>query len=445
MVAAAVVAGCGGSGEAGQSTPSPWSAPRALEGASGDVDLTATPDGVLATALAGGCEERRPPISRVALLNAEGRPGIEGTVARGLAATPVGADRVAVLALRTGRSNYVCGGRGRLSITVGPLTDPDRASAVVSRARSFVETDLVSDRAGRIAVAWSDIARGRSRLWLRVRSAGGALGRPHLVARGDEDEYYGMEVGSAFEVVPAPGGFTVVYARSSFAGTKHARLRAATTSAGGRVRRDVALGRTSDTTDLAVATDAKGRAVAVWGAQDGGEERTYPYAVRVVRRSAGASRFGPVQRVDPGARPVQGFEEPHGRPLAALAGDGTAVVAWARARDEPTGALRVAIASPDGRFGRPVDLGQAARFGALAVRDDGAVLVGWRTRQGRLVATLRRPGATAFERPEPFTSDRGLDVASAAFDPRSGRPLLVWGKREELGTVEPRLAIRERP
>lgn len=80
-----------------------------------------------------------------------------------------------------------------------------------------------------------------------------------------------------------------------------------------------------------IATDATGRAVLAWGAQDGGEEADRRMVVKAAFRRRGTDRFGAAQTLDPGGA----IERTAGGPYAAMDGAGNATVAWSQTIDDP--------------------------------------------------------------------------------------------------------------
>jgi hypothetical protein len=148
-------------------------------------------------------------------------------------------------------------------------------------------------------------------------------------------------------------------------------------------------------------------------------------------RSAGSARFSAAQALDRGGPAIR----PNGRVAFAVGRDGSAVVAWS----SPLGsysaglrsAVRVATAGPLGRFGAQSELAPSGAVGDVAIGAGGAAIVVWSQVAGEeepldSIAAVRPAGASAFATPEPVSPRESASYPAAAFDPRSGQPVVVW-------------------
>jgi hypothetical protein len=93
--------------------------------------------------------------------------------------------------------------------------------------------------------------------------------------------------------------------------------------------------------------------------------------------------------------------------------------------------VRVASAGPRGHFGAQRELAPSGAVGDVAIGADGAAIVVWSQLAGEqepldVIAALRPAGASAFGSPEAVSPRERASHPAAAFDPRSGQPVVVW-------------------
>ena len=140
---------------------------------------------------------------------------------------------------------------------------------------------------------------------------------------------------------------------------------------------------------------ANGRAVIAWTTQDAGIQFDQANRLRAAFRSRGRP-FGPAQLVHVG----NAVDPDDGQPLdlrLAVAPDGRALLEWSDitgsyARGGFQYPIRVAEASPGGRFGRSRRLASDAGVGDVALAGDGTAAAAWGGKGGVRVA-LHAPGA----------------------------------------------------
>jgi hypothetical protein len=290
-------------------------------------------------------------------------------------------------------------------------------------------TAIAANDAGVVAVAWIEATRGiDGRLRLAVRRPGGRFARAVTVAAGAVGRPTGGTV-SGRGVALAVGGrgeVLVAYQRE--------RGRARTIEArvlGRRLGRPQTLGPQRGLVDLSAAMAPNGRAIVAWGSQDVGEEANEAYRVYAAARSVGSSRFGAAQALDRGGPAIR----PDGRVALAVGRDGAAIVAWSSPLGSysagPRSAVRVASAGPRGRFGAQRELAPSGAVGDIAIGAGGAAIVVWSQVAGEeepldVIAALQPAGANAFGSPEAVSPPERASYPAAAFDPRSGQPVVVW-------------------
>jgi hypothetical protein len=93
--------------------------------------------------------------------------------------------------------------------------------------------------------------------------------------------------------------------------------------------------------------------------------------------------------------------------------------------------VRVASAGPRGHFGAQRELAPSGAVGDVAIGARGAGIVVWSQVAGEeepldVIAALRPAGASAFGPPEAVSPSERASYPAAAFDPRSGQPVVVW-------------------
>jgi hypothetical protein len=289
-------------------------------------------------------------------------------------------------------------------------------------------TAIAANDAGVVAVAWTEATRAiEGRVRLAVRRPGGRFARPVTVAVGAVGRPTGGTVSGRGVAVAVGGRGEVVVAY------QRKRGRARTIEArrvGRRLGRRQTLGPQRGLVDLSAAMAPGGRAVVAWGSQDVGEEASEAYRVYAATRSAGSSRFGAAQALDRGGPAIR----PDGRVALAVGRDGAAVVAWSSPLGSYGGtrsAVRVASAGPRGRFGAQRELAPSGAVGDVAIGAGGAAIVVWSQLAGEqepldVIAALRPPGASEFGAPEAASPQERASYPAAAFDPRTGQPVVVW-------------------
>jgi hypothetical protein len=164
------------------------------------------------------------------------------------------------------------------------------------------------------------------------------------------------------------------------------------------------------------------------------------YEVRAALRPAGSERFRETQLLEraPGAQPQEA------RLALGVALDGSATLAWTAAQPVPGSvrprfAARVSTANQLGAFEPPrtiSPLGHDAAVSDLAVSVRNEALVLWSRLDDvqevgvQVFAARRRTGSTAFDPAEPVSPPgERARVPAVAYDPRSGRPTVVWSAR----------------
>ena len=369
-----------------------------------------------------------------------------GTAPDRLAAPPavLPGGRVALLREPIVADTNVVPRRIRLSLSVGSLTRPvprGRSRQVASYTR--VPSDAGAGPAmavgprGRLAIVWmayrgDEFGFGRFRVQLAVRRPDGRFERTRTVASGAlQSERTTNSVAVAFG---ARRDIVVAYELSRPApGRPEIVVR--TLRRGRRFDRQQVLGPHAGLVGLEVKAAPSGRTIVAWATQDGGEQADTPSVVRAALRAPGARRFGPTLVMDPG----DGIERVPGRLCLAMAPDGSAVLAWSNVRGRSPDwsfPARVAIAEAGAGFGPIAELTPNGGVADAIARSDGAMLVAW-ARPDSLIdappqtfAALRSGAGQPFGPPELIGEssptagyDRGLE---AAFDPRTGRPTVVW-------------------
>jgi hypothetical protein len=211
-------------------------------------------------------------------------------------------------------------------------------------------------------------------------------------------------------------------------GVIRTRLRQAGRSSFGRAQTL----RSEDTyfASMRTAVTPSGRAIVAWSAQilrEGGGPG--PGYFQVAVRPAGASRFRPAQLLES----VPPTVEPGPLSLAVEPG-GDAIVAWA-GREGPARRVKVARTDPRATFGvaRTISAPSAGRpipVAAAGPRGDVAVVWTHGPESGAPLAGAFRPRDEDWTPPEAIgTPDERSQEAALAFDPRSGRPTVVWSAR----------------
>jgi hypothetical protein len=382
-------------------------------------------------------------VERLATLAPSGRLVEHGPLADRLAAPPqlVGRGRVALLRERLLSKRDVPPRRVRLSLSLGSIKRPLGRGRPVRLARfttlpSGGSSAMAVGPQGQIAIAWlafrgDEMGFGRFRLRLALRRPNGRV-EIRTVASGATDQTGNYDAPGVAVAIGARSDVTVAY---SVAGSS---ITVRSLRHGRRFGRPQTLGPHSGVVDLEARASRMGRTVVAWGTQDGGEEAGEPYVVRAALRAPRAARFGPTQVIDPGE--ANGARVT-GRMRLAMSDDGTAAVAWSNASGRFSAVrqpVRMTVAERDAAFGPFVELAASGAARDVAVRADGAALVTWTDSRGHTLApgppqtfAALRPGpGQPFGPPELIASsspDGGFGRhAAAAYDPRSGRPTVIW-------------------
>jgi len=443
LAGAVVAASAAGSAHAAP----PWSEPRSIGAPTGvvsDAEIGFWPGGTAllsrrTSAVAGAQEDT---VERLATLTPDGRLVEHRPLSDRLAAPPqlFGRGRVALLRARLLSKQDATQRRVRLSLSVGSLRRAlGRGRA--QRLASFTtfpgggSPAMAAGPRGRIAIAWiayrgDDLGLGRFRVRLALRRPNGRVDM-RTVAAGSSEESGGNEPPGVAVAIGARGDVIVAY-------TAAGPIRVRTLRRGRRFGRAQTLGPQSGVFDLGLRASRTGRTVVAWGTQDGGEEANEPYVVRAAVRAPGAARFGPTLVIDAGE--ANGSRVP-GRMRLAMTADGTAALAWSNAKGRfaaLTTPVRVAVAERNGGFGPVAELAANGAAQDVALRADGTAIVTWTDARGftfpppspQTFAALRAGPGQPFGPPELVASsspDGGLGrQAAAAYDPRTGRPTLIW-------------------
>ena len=425
----------------------PWSEPRSIGAPTGvvaDAEIGFWPGGTVLLSRRTSADvgaRREDYVDRLATLTPAGRLVEHRPLADPLAAPPqlLGQGRVALLRERLLSEQDATPRRVRLSLSVGSIARPagrrrsQRLASFTTYSQGGSSALAVGPR-GQIAIAWiayrgDDLGLGRWRVRLALRRPNGRFD-VRTVAAGASQESGGNEPPGVAAAIGARGDVNVAH-------TVSGPVKVRTLRRGRRFGRPQTLGPQSGIFDLALRSSRSGRTVVAWGTQDGGEEASEPYVVRAAVRPPGAARFGPTQVLDPGEA---NGERVAGRMRLAMSADGTAALAWSNAKGRfgaATQPVRATVAERDGGFGPVVELAASGAARDVAVRADGAALVAWTDPRGRTFApgppatfAALRPGpGQPFGAPELIASSSpgsGLGQAAAAYDPRTGRPTVIW-------------------
>lgn len=386
--------------------------------------LAFTDDGHALATLSGGRNGRD-----TILAAAPGSTRFTQTGRRALAAPPALFARRSVAYLQrsaTGAS------RARLSVafgTVGGATGAPRELARPAVLADDLTARIATDPRGNVAAAWLEPRHGRLLVRVALRPAGRPFGRATTIgvatAFGDRTP---LEMAYA-----ANGDLAVAFQRSR---TKQVDHRSLELVVGVRRRgrsffRSQAVGPVLGASSVVVAGAPTGRIIVAWGTQDSGEGVEDPWTVRATVLEPKARRFGRAQVIDSGAA---------GRAIApvtaAVAADGSATVAWSGvAARTPHYPVRVASATPSGRFGRAARLARNGAARGVVTSRDGTTTVLWcplsdpeAETVDRILASRRGPAATLFAAPEGVSLEREVatNTAALALDARSGRTAVLW-------------------
>jgi hypothetical protein len=241
-----------------------------------------------------------------------------------------------------------------LGVSIGDVAGHLGRLHVLSRRAVPDTAAMAVNGEGVVAVAWTEATKGiDGRVRLAVRRAGGLFTPTVTIASGAVGRPTGGTASGRGVAVAVDGRGEVVAAYQRGRGrtrTIEARLLRR------RLGRSQTLGPQRGLVDLSAAMAPNGRAVVAWGSQDVGEEANEPHSVYAAVRPAGASRFSAAQVLDAGGPAIR----PEGTVALAVAGDGSAIVAWSSPQGRyPEGIqhiVRVATAGPRGRFATPREL-----------------------------------------------------------------------------------------
>jgi hypothetical protein len=277
--------------------------------------------------------------------------------------------------------------------------------------------DVAAAGHGALAFAWQD---GFGRVMAVTRDPGGVVSAPRRLSPADGRGVDGPQV-----AVDAAGDALVTWLGGLDRGGR-GLVYAAYRPAGGQFGPARRLTETAATYPPALAMNAAGRAVIAWRRD-----------ARTEAVSVDHGRFGRVS--------VVGRPQLDGRPTAAVAGDGSAVIAWSEQRTSAPLRRTVATWRPAaGRFGasrvlRSSPEGWTADAPVVAAGERGETVVAWTEGHGplaQLVAVRRRRGTPRTVRP--LGPHRPGSVAAAIG--AGGRVTVAWDQRRG-GYLTPDLLI----
>ncbi|MBA3327955.1 MAG: hypothetical protein H0T43_06605 [Solirubrobacterales bacterium] len=356
--------------------------------------------------------------------------GIDGRVAPALArSSRLGLARRALAAY--GRDRVVIGGtvlrdrRSRPAVAYGTTAGrigPPRLLAVPGVSGDL--RALAVSRSGDLAVVASMCVRRSCavrELWLVTRPAGGPFAAPVRLARGERVRGAAVATNARGDALAAWEDDRVI----------RTRMR----TAAGRAGRIERLGRGVQSS-FSVALGPTRRAVVAWGSQRVSEgDALGPFEAFATYRAVGA-RFGSAQLVGRSTLTGTGRYVAEAGVRAAVAAR-RATVTYTAFDGE-----RFVVRSRDlagRRFGAAQTLSPLDRDAILAdaaTGSRGEQLVTWITgRHGAdpivgtshgLMAAARAPAAPRFAAGETITAGRYIDAASVAIDPISGRAVAAW-------------------
>lgn len=342
-----------------------------------------------------------------------------------------GADGVATLQRTPGCAqpdSAVChkGGPGRpvtLSVVTTSTSLASGSVAVLPSFRAVALRDvdggaaaLAGNAGGRLAVAYVEQRRGHDTLLLSERRAAGArFARRISVAAGPSIRRVALGYGPH-------GGLLIAYSR---AGQVDARSRKGTGAFGPADD----LGSAKNLVSLVAAVAPNGRAVVAFrrSTRELKGDRVAAASVHGALRAPGAAHFAKTQDLDatpsPASDPVR----------LGVAADGSVTVGWTSGLAQATSAI-TSSASPAGRFAALHQLG-AGTIGDVVVRPDGTRLSVWRGVPSNLgapagivaadvYAELTPPGGATTS--ELVSTGEQVGDVTAAFDPQTGEPTVVW-------------------
>lgn len=354
---------------------------------------------------------------------AAGRPpggnfGTERRVPSSSSATTVGP-------VTYGRSRAVLGQlfADRVAVRFGSASGSFGPLRTLAFGRKLRRPVIAGNARGDVAVAWfHDRGTANDRVYVSIRRAGGRFARPVRLEQG-RIRSVSVAVGARGDVLVAWDAAGVVRARMRKAGRR------------GFDREDTIRSEEAFSARLQTAVASNGRAYVGWTSQhltEGGPAGSVIHQV-AVRPAGNGTRFRDAQLLEIGGATA-------GPLKMGVDSRGKATVAWT-GHDEgkPFDSINFAVTDARGVFRRRPggsDPASDALLGDLAVAPSGAALAVWvipasDAGDGQVVAAFRPAGAAAFGSPEAVTAPEQARVPSAAFDPRSGRPLVIWSNRPD--------------
>jgi len=410
----------------------PWSEPVAVPSSRGPAALAFSPTGrgLLHTLGPGGYGRRYPGTSG-ATLEPDGSVGPFRVLARNLDAggSPGrmaidAAGRVsAVGEAGTGSGARLVAAGGSLGRTLSRRRDIGLGEPIASNA---TDSNTRGDHAVLFQVSGSSKSFRRRSIYLVVRRAGRAFGRPVRVARGPEVADLDVAVGEGGEVA-------VAWARE--------RRVAVRRYSAGRLGRAQTVGDAGTGTAIRAAVASGGAVIVSWAAEelDAGPreegENFGPYVVRAALAPPNG-RFGPARQLSLSDRPSVAAE-PVGAERFTLAYEG---------EESGRDLVRVAEAGPMGIASAQTvsDPGAGSALVDLATGPRGEAVVSWlvrgeSSRFGEIVAAVRAPGAPSFSAAESVVRAPDIGINDLAIDPASGRVVVVF---DTLGATAVRLVTR---
>lgn len=369
--------------------------------------------------------------------------------------------RERIVSERAGRAPRVA-----LSVSSGRAGNPLARSDRLATLEAVAPPAIAAGEGGEVAVAWIElrhVERARRAAFVyrfSQRRPGGRFSRPRTLGTGPACSLGAMNSTPSIELTYVAHDELLVAYTATRDSCRNLRIHGRTIRRGRPGRTEV-IGVTDARVGLAAAASRR-RAVILWGSQDGGEDPSRPWTVRIASRLPAQRAFGSPRILDRGE--VREFAPEHVR--VAVAVDGTATAMWSSVIHTPEPgsrtAVRVATASGQAPFGAFDELSSNGEAGDVAVASNGAFLVSWREWQdppgvsdtGRIFAAVRSAVTDAFVA-EPIseprrtgsTSDAGVD---AAFHPRASSATVVWaatlpGEGPAPGVRRAILALASRP
>jgi hypothetical protein len=423
---------------AGNATAATWSAPQTIGPAAPNVAEPFVAVGAGGQALLGGdYSSATPPFpplgTRVFSRAADGTVRESPSSPTSLAAPPAryGQQRAVLLErdpVNTTRPY-------RLSVAFASTSGAIGAHRLLTRQAAFYLSPTVAANArGDAIVAWvtPDRTGEHGAVWIAVRRAGGQFGAPMRIVDG-------AGVDAVAVAVSGKGDLLVAFTRSRYADVNgHRRLQrhveARWRDAGHSTFSAVqTLGESRGYALLAAAAaPSSGRMAVAWGTQDAGEEANEPWRVYAAVRGAGTRAFRATQTLEAGGA----IERPSSAPRIAFDGTGAATVAWTSiAKPTPTTLaypVSAAVTAPDLRFAAPQQLADTGADLDLAVAGDGSAALAWaHTTEDyqvtdQILAAYRPAGDATFGAAEAVSGSEDAAQPAVALDPGTGQPVVVW-------------------